>query len=107
MSDRGILLLFSLGVIFAALGVAVWLISTGQAAYIDGLFLLLCCIVLVLTFGLYAKYLVRSVMRAAAQPTLAKTAVKAQEKHGLPARVPAMQSAGAPGENEKGMVRTL
>jgi putative copper export protein len=93
MSDRGILLLFSLGVILAALGVAAWLISTGQTAYIDGLFLLLCCLVLVLAFGLYTRYLIRSVMQAAAPPaTLAKTAAKAQEKPGPPVRVPAMQS---------------
>ena len=81
MTDRGTLFLFSLGVILAALGVAAWLIGTGQAAYIDGLFLLLCCLVLMLAFGLYVRYLIRSVMQAAAPPIVpAKIAAATHEK---------------------------
>ena len=87
MTDRGILFLFSLGVILAALGAAGWLIRTGQTAYIDGLFLLLCCVVIVLAFGLYVRYLIRSVIQAAAPPTAA------QEKPRALVRVPAGQSA--------------
>ena len=94
MSDRGILLLYSLGVILAALGVAAWLIRTGQTVYIDGLFLLLCCLVLILTFGLYVRYLIRSAMQAAAPPTGAsKITATFQEKPGPPVRAASMQSA--------------
>ena len=106
MSDRGILLLFSVGVILAASGVAAWLISTGQTAYIDGLFLLLCCLVLVLAFSLYVRYLIRSVMQAAAPPTgPVKITATAQEKPGPPERVPAMQSVGKEGESAKVLER--
>lgn len=94
MSDRGILLLYSLGVILAALGVATWLIRTGQTVYIDGLFLLLCCLVLILTFGLYVRYLIRSVIQPAAP---AKITANLQERPGPPVPTPAMQSAGRRG----------
>jgi len=86
MTDRGIMFLFSLGVILAALGAAGWLIGTGQTAYIDGLFLLLCCVVIVLAFGLYVRYLIRSVIQAATPPAAA------QEKPKPLVRVPAGQS---------------
>lgn len=95
MSDRGFLLLASLGVIVFALGVAVWLIRTGQTAYIDGLFLLLCCLVLVLTFGLYVRYLLRNVMQVSVTPTKpAKITANLHEKPTPPARSMAAQSAG-------------
>jgi hypothetical protein len=98
MSDRGILLLYSLGVILAALGVATWLIRTRQTVYIDGLFLLLCCLVLILTFGLYVRYLIRSVIQPAAPPAApAKITAKLQERPGPPSPTPAMQSAGRRG----------
>src|SRR5579862_5234478 len=58
MSDRGSLFLFSLGVILAYLAAAAWLIATGQVAYIDGLFLLICCLTLTMAFSLYVKYLI-------------------------------------------------
>ena len=87
MSDQGVLLLFSVGVILAALGIAAWLIVTGQTAYIDGLFLLLSCLVLVLAFGLYLRYLVRTAMQAAIAPAKpAKIAAIAQEKPGTSVR---------------------
>jgi hypothetical protein len=95
VTDRGTLFLFSLGVSLTALGVAGWLIRTGQTAYIDGLFLLLCCLVLVLAFGLYVRYLIRSVIQAAAPPTAA------QEKPRPPVRVPAGQSIEEGGERAR------
>ena len=106
MTNRGILFLFSLGVILAALGVAAWLISTGQIAYIDGLFLLICCLVLAVAFGLYVRYLIRSVMQAAAPPTgPAKITVTTQEKPGPRARVPAKQTVGKEGESAEALER--
>ena len=98
MSDRGILLLFSLGVILAALGVAVWLISTGQVAYIDGLFLLVSSLVLALVFSLYVRYLIRSVNTAPKKIT-----ATAQEKPGTPVRATTLQSAEEPGKTSKGI----
>jgi len=62
MSDRGALFLFSLGVIVACLAVSVWLAVTGQAAYIDGIFLLLSCLAIAFAFGLYVRYIIKSVM---------------------------------------------
>jgi hypothetical protein len=106
MSDRGILLLYSLGVIFAALGVATWLIRTGQTVYIDGLFLLLCCLVLILTFGLYVRYLIRNVIQAAAPPTgPAKITSATHDKPRPPVRVPALQSAEKEGERARVLER--
>ena len=67
MSDRGALFLFSVGVIVACLAVAVWLAVTGQAAYIDGLFLLLSCLVVALAFALYVRFIIKSTM--AGKPT--------------------------------------
>jgi len=69
MSDRGALFLFSLIVIVACLVVAVWLVVNGQAAYVDGLFLLLSCLVIAFAFGLYVRYVINRAMastRAAA-----------------------------------------
>jgi hypothetical protein len=106
MTDRGILFLFSLGVIFAVLGVAAWLITTGQTAYIDGLFLLICCLVLVLAFGLYVRYLIRSVMQAAAPATgPAKVTATVRERPGLPAAVLAKQTTGKEGESAEVLER--
>lgn len=85
MSERGGLFLFSLAVILASLIVAAWLIATGQAAYIDGLFLLICCLVFATVFGFYARYLIRSVLDASASPAVTKQALAARES---PAPVP-------------------
>lgn len=98
MSDRGFLFLFSLGVIIASLAAAVWLIATGQAAYIDGLFLLICCLVLVLAFSLYVRYLIGSVMQVTARAAgPAKITTAALEKPVPPAPVPAEQITGKAG----------
>ena len=71
MSDRGWLFVFSLSVIAASLGVAAWLAITGQARYIDGLFLLISCLVLALAFGIYLRYLVRSAIMTVSPPETA------------------------------------
>ena len=101
MSDRGVLLLLSLCVIFAALGVAAWLIGTGQIAYIDGLFLLLSCLVLAAAFGLYVRYLIRSVMQETALRTGAKITPGTRQKPVPAARVSAVQAADEEGERAK------
>jgi hypothetical protein len=88
VSERGVLFLFSLGVITACLVAAVWLVATGQAAYIDGLFLLLCCLVIALAFALYLKYLIGVVTQAAARAASpeAKVVPGGRERSDAPAR---------------------
>jgi hypothetical protein len=68
MSDRAWLFLFSILMILAGLGGAVWLIMTGQALTMDGLFLLLVTLLVALVFALYVKFMIRSAMEAANKP---------------------------------------
>jgi lipopolysaccharide export LptBFGC system permease protein LptF len=79
MSDRGILFLFSLLMILGGLGAAVWLLASGQAATVDGLFLLLTCLLVALCFLLYVVFLIRRAMEAAkpVAPAKAPAAAKA------------------------------
>ena len=86
MLERGLLFLFSLGVIIASLAAAVWLVTTGQAAYVDGLFLLLTCLVAALAFSLYLRYLIRSAIKADAPvKAAAKTVAGGPKKAAAPA----------------------
>lgn len=94
VAERGLLFLFSLGIIMASLSVAVWLIVTGQAAYVDGLFLLLSCLVVALALGLYLKYLVKSAIELSAPvKTAAKATATAPEKLARAVPVAAGQTA--------------
>lgn len=94
MSDRGLLVVFSLCVIVGCLLMAVWLAVAGQAAYIDGLFLMLSCLVLALAFGLYARYVTGSV--TADVPVTATSKIKAGgEKLAPPAAVRASEQVSA------------
>ena len=45
-----------------------WLAATGQAATVDGLFLLLTCLTIALAFGLYVMFMIRRSMEAPEQP---------------------------------------
>lgn len=73
MSDRGFLFIFSCIVIVASLGATGWLIVTGQAASVDGLFLVLMCLLIALAFGLYVMFMIKRAMEAL-EPTAAKPA---------------------------------
>lgn len=73
MSDRGFLFLFSCVVILASLGAAVWLAATGQALSVDGLFLLITCLLIAAAFGLYVMFMIKSAMESQQAPA-AKTA---------------------------------
>ncbi len=73
MSDRGFLFLFSLLMIVAGVGAAVWLVITGQAGTVDGLFLVLVALLTALVFALYVKFMISRAMEAAAEP-VSKTA---------------------------------
>jgi hypothetical protein len=83
MSDRAFLFLFSVFMIVASVATAVWLVASGQAATVDGLFLVITALLMALAFALYVMFLIRRAMAAAAEPaasaaksTAAKTAAK-------------------------------
>jgi hypothetical protein len=78
MSDRGILFLFSLFMIVASLGTAVWLLVTGQAGTVDGLFLVLTALLIAVVFVLYVKFMIRRAMEAAARTAQAAQAAAAK-----------------------------
>ena len=83
MSDRVWLFFFSILMIFAGLGAAVWLVISGQALTMDGLFLLLVSLLVALVVALYIKFMIRSAMEAAnkaAEPAKAGTAPAAAAK---------------------------
>lgn len=84
VSDRAILFLFSVGVVIASLVAAGWLLATGQAASVDGLFLLLTCLLVALAFVLYLVFMIRRAMESmqapAAQPAKAAAAPQSKSK---------------------------
>jgi hypothetical protein len=88
MSDRGFLFLFSILMIVGGVGAAVWLILTGQAGTVDGLFLFLTALLTAVVFGMYVMYAIHRAMEATVEP--AKPAAKA------PAAAPAAKPAPAP-----------
>ena len=90
MSDRAILFLFSVVVVIASLGAAGWLLATGQAGTVDGLFLLLTCLLIALAFALFIAFMIRRAMEAAPAPkatAAAKTTPAAQASPSKPAEV--------------------
>ena len=90
MSDRAILFLFSVVVEIASLVAAGWLLVTGQAGSVDGLFLLLTCLLIALAFGLYLAFMIRRAMEPAPAPAApAKAAAPAPSK---PAPAPVTQA---------------
>jgi len=80
VGDRAILFLFSVAVEIASLAAAGWLLATGQAGTVDGLFLLLTCLLIALAFGLYLVFMIRRAMEPEAAPAAqqAKTVPAAQ-----------------------------
>ncbi|HLY18750.1 MAG TPA: hypothetical protein VKR61_16075 [Bryobacteraceae bacterium] len=82
MSDRASLFLFSLVVEIASLAAAGWLLASGQAGSVDGLFLLLTCLLVALAFGLYLAFVIRRAM----EPTPAPAAQPAKPGAGAAAK---------------------
>jgi hypothetical protein len=72
MSDRGFLFLFSVFMVLAGLGAAAWLLATGQAGSVDGLFLMLTSLAAALVFAMYLSFLIRRAMAEAQAPDTAK-----------------------------------
>ncbi|MBI3472307.1 MAG: hypothetical protein HY013_13210 [Candidatus Solibacter usitatus] len=91
MSDRGVLFLFSLVMIAASLAACGGLILTGQAATVDGLFLLLTCGLVALAFALYLWFMVGQAMTPSGTPKAAPAA-KAAAKPAPAAAKPAAPS---------------
>ena len=85
VSDRAILFLFSVVVEIASLAAAGWLLVSGQAGSVDGLFLLLTCLLVALAFGLYLAFMIRRAM----EPTPAPAAQPAKASAAAPASKPA------------------
>ena len=87
MPDRAILFLFSVFMIVAGLAAAGWLVATGQAGTVDGLFLLLTALLVALCFALYVKFLIGRARESLAPP---KPAAKPSA---APAQKPALATA--------------
>src|SRR2546423_1831116 len=65
MSNRALLFLLSLVMLIGALSVDGWLIATNQVRSVDGLFTFFCSSVIACAFGLYLRWMIRSVVSGA------------------------------------------
>jgi len=86
MSDRGFLFLFSVLTIIGSLAYCGWVIASGQALTMDGLFMLLTALLVAAVFGLYLKFMIGreiEAQKAAGEP--AKPAAPAKAKPAAPA----------------------
>ena len=64
MSDRGFLFLFSVAMIAIGVAATGYLIATGQALSLDGLFLILTALLVAAGFAIYLRYLIRQAMQS-------------------------------------------
>lgn len=87
MSDRGLLFLFSILMIAAGLGAAAWMVATGQADTVDGLFLVLTALTFAAAFVLYAVFLIRRAIEAVAKPAAKAAPAGAKSTAARPAAV--------------------
>ena len=62
MSDRGFLFVFSVFMIAASGAAVAYLVATGQATTVDGLFLVVTALLTALCFGIYVVYMIRRAM---------------------------------------------
>jgi hypothetical protein len=74
MSDRGFLFLFSLAMIVGGLAFSGYLVATGQALTVDGLFLLLTALLIVAAFALYVMFMINREREALTPPPPPKPA---------------------------------
>lgn len=65
MSDRGFLFLFSVLTIVAGAATVAYLVATGQALTLDGLFLTLTALLMAVGFAMYLIYMIRRAMEPA------------------------------------------
>jgi hypothetical protein len=74
MSDRAGLFLFSIFMVFVSLAASGWLLASGQAGSVDGLFLLLTCLLSALAFALYLMFMINRAKESLQPPPAAKPA---------------------------------
>jgi len=92
MSDRGFLFLFSLLMILAGVASAAYLVATGQAGTVDGLFLVLTALLIAVVFAMFVIYMVKRAREVAQGPAAAAAKPAAAAKATKPAPAPAAQS---------------
>ena len=92
MSDRGFLFLFSILMILAGVASAAYLVATGQAGTVDGLFLVLTALLGAVVFAMYVMYAIGRAREAAKGPAAAAAKPAAAAKTTKPAPAPAAQS---------------
>ncbi len=85
MSDRGFLFLFSSLMVIGGLGAAGWLLASGQADTVDGLFMMLTLLLMAAIFGLYLVFLIRRAMSAVSAPVAEKAKAGAAAAGARPA----------------------
>lgn len=74
MSDRAGLFLFSIFMVVVSLAASGWLVASGQAGTVDGLFLLLTCLLSALAFALYLMFMINRAKESLQPPPAAKPA---------------------------------
>lgn len=92
MSDRGLLFLFSLLMVLGGLAAAAWLVISGQALTVDGLFLVLTALLIALCFALYLIFMIRRAMEATKAPPAAAAKAAPAAQAAKPAPAPASQA---------------
>jgi hypothetical protein len=91
MSDRGLLFLFSILMILVGIGAAAWLVVSGQADTVDGLFLVLTSLLVAAVFALYVMFMIRRALEAA-KPTPKTAQAPAKDAAAKPSPAAVTQS---------------
>jgi hypothetical protein len=85
MTDRAILFLFSILMVLVSLAASAWLLVTGQAGTVDGLFLLLMCLLVAAAFALYLMFMINRAVESLQPAAPAKPAAAAPKAAPKPA----------------------
>jgi hypothetical protein len=80
MSDRAGLFLFSIFMVIVSLAATAWLLASGQAASVDGLFLICTCLLVALCFALYLMFMINRAKESLKPAPAAKAAAKPAPK---------------------------
>ena len=80
MSDRALLFICGIIVIVICLGTCGALLINGQAQSVDGLFLILMCLLIALAFALYLMFMIKRAMEPPPPPPKPSTAKAAPAK---------------------------
>lgn len=91
MSDRAILFSFSILMTIVALAAAAWLVVSGQAGSVDGLFLLLTCLLTAFAFACYLLFMIHRAMESLQAPAAKATKTAAPAAKPVPAKTATSQ----------------